>query len=288
MNEPGKIAAEQSAEEKPFFQVIIHSFFVIPFLIIVFGLILFTAVNLLTREQRSVYDYLEDVKTGGLSKRWQGAFELSRILANPKLIPSDERFVNELGKAFQEAKHDDSRVRQYLVLAMARTGNKEFVKPILEELETEKEENIPAFLYALGMLKSDLAVDKIHQYVDHPKALIRSMAVVALGNIKDPRSTFFLQGALHDSEPNVQWGAALSLTQIGDASGKEILLQLLDRSYLSKFSEVDPDEQDNLMLKAVEASVKINDPALNQKINELSQHDQNMKIRSSATKAMKK
>ena len=75
-------ANEAPEEEKSFFKIIVHSFFIVPFLIAVFCVLLFTGIHLLTKEQRSVYDYLEDVKTGGSTKRWQGAFELSRILAN--------------------------------------------------------------------------------------------------------------------------------------------------------------------------------------------------------------
>src|SRR3989338_5274875 len=95
--------------EKSFFKIIVHSFFIVPFLIAVFSVLLFAGIHLLTREQRSAYDYLEDVKTGGSSKRWQGAFELSRILANPRLVPKEARFTQEIIRAFEQSAHDDPR-----------------------------------------------------------------------------------------------------------------------------------------------------------------------------------
>ena len=64
-----KEASGQHADEKSFFGIIVHSFFIIPFLIAVFCVLLFVAMRVLTLEQHSAYDYLEDVKTGGLSKR---------------------------------------------------------------------------------------------------------------------------------------------------------------------------------------------------------------------------
>ena len=64
----------QEEKEKSFFSVIIHSFFVIPFLIAVFCVLLFTAVHLLTSEQQTVYDFLNDVKVGGATKRSQAPF----------------------------------------------------------------------------------------------------------------------------------------------------------------------------------------------------------------------
>ena len=133
-------------DHKSIFSVIVHSFFIIPFLIAVFAVLLFAAVRLLTMEKEDVYDRLEDVKTGGLTKRWQAAFELSKLLANPALIPKEERFAAEIINAFRHSKHDDQRIRQYLALAMGRTGQKEFVEPLLDALKEDKEENLYAII----------------------------------------------------------------------------------------------------------------------------------------------
>lgn len=268
--------------EKSFFSIIIHSFFIIPFLIAVFCVLLFTGMHLLTREQRSAYDYLEDVKTGGLTKRWQGAFELSRILANPKLMPKDNRFYIELIRAFEQSAHDDHRTRQYIALAMGRTGREIFIEPLIKGLENEKEDNIPALIYAIGMLKQKQAATALYAYLDHPNSRIRSITVVALGNIADPRSKNFLKKHLKDSEPNVQWGVAVSLAQMNDSSGKNILSQMLNRKYWSNFSQVDSDEQDNLVLSAINASAVLDDPDLNEQIRQIAHTDPNMKIRAAA------
>lgn len=282
--EEGK--SEQPQEEKSFFAVIVHSFFVIPFLIAVFGLLLFTAITLLTREQQTVYDFLEDVKIGGASKRWQAAFELSKMLANPDLIPKEGRFIAELINAFKHAQHDDNRVRQYLALAMGRTGKNEFVQPLLEAVSIEKEENIPAIIYALGMLKDNRAVPILKNFVTHQNARIRSVAVVALGVIGEPSSKEILKKALNDPELNVQWGSALSLAQMGDDSGKKIIINLLNRKYLQSFSEVDQQEQNHILLSTLEAAAFLHDSEIDLAIEKLAQDDVNMKIRSTAMKYM--
>ena len=279
------MVAEQNAEvleEKSFFNIIIHSFFVIPFLIAVFCVLLFTAMHLLTRENRTAYDYLNDVKAGGSTKRWQGAFELSKILANPKLIPNDGRFSSELIHIFKASSNDDNRVRQYLALAMGRTERPEFATPLTEALKDEKEENLPAIIYALGMLKDKNTLSTLYPYLDHANPRIRSIAVVAVGNIGDSRASSQLQKKLFDLEPNVQWGAALSLAQLGNGAGKDIVAKLLDRGYLSKFSEVDQAEQNYLMIQAIQAAAAIHDPQLLEQVKKLSTTDQNMNVRSIA------
>lgn len=98
-------------------RVIVHSFFVVPFLIAILALVVFLAVRILTVEPRSAEDYLNDVKIGGTTKRWQAAFELSKLLAVPRQVPRTERFAQELKAAFEHARHDrDPRVRVYLLL----------------------------------------------------------------------------------------------------------------------------------------------------------------------------
>ena len=274
-------------EEKSFFRIIIHSFFIIPFLIAVFCAVLFAGIYMLTREQRSVYDYLEDIKIGGSTKRWQGAFELSRILANPDLIPKEKRFTDELISAFKHAKHDDHRTRQYIALAMGRTGNAEFAQPLIDGLKDEKDVNIPALIYALGMLKQKESAPVLYPYADHSDSRIRSIAIVALGTIAEPQSKNILKKHLNDREPNVQWGAAVSLAQMDDSSGKAVLSQMMSRQYWMQFPEVDRSEQNNLILTAINASGLLNDPELNAQISEIAQTDPNMKVRAAAMDYLK-
>src|SRR3989338_3033629 len=273
---------------KGFFKIIVHSFFVVPFLIAFLCVLLFTAVNLLTKEQHTAYDFLADVKTGGLTKRWQGAFELSRMLANPQFVPQDERFSSEMIDAFEHARYDDDRIRQYLALAMGRTANPVFVKPLLAALKEEKQENLAALIYALGMLRQKEAAPALHAFLDDPKARIRSIAVAALGNIADKDSDAQLRKALLDPEPNVQWGAAVFLAKMGDAAGKMVLLNMLDRGYLAKFPEVDPEEQNNLILAAIDAAASLKDNTLNERIEQLARRDPNIMVRSAALQIAQK
>ena len=269
----------EQKSEKSIFGVIMHSFFVIPFLIAVFSVLLFAAVRILTMEKQTVYDFLNDVKNGGVTKRWQAAFELSKVLSNPDLVPKDPKFDRELIKAFEQSAHDNNLVRQYLALAMGRTGHPQYVDPLLNALKGEKEENLYAEIYALGLLKAHKAAPVISTYLDHPDSRIRLVSVIALGNIGSPSSVNLLKKTLNDSEPNVQWDSAISLAKMNDPSGKEILLKLLDRNYLAKFPQVDVQEQTHIVLVAIEAAHLLNDPQLEGMIKQLSKTDQNMNVR---------
>ncbi|MBZ0165526.1 MAG: HEAT repeat domain-containing protein [Candidatus Omnitrophica bacterium] len=284
---PDDLSTEQpESEEKSFLRVIVHSFFIIPFLIAVFGVLLFAGMRLLTQEKHSAYDYLNDIKVGGFSKRWQGALELSKMLSNPALIPDEERFDNELIAAFQAARHDDNRVRQYLALAMGRTQRPVYGDILVSGLAEEKEDNIPALVYAIGMIGIPDNAPALHGFLEHGNARVRSIAAVSLGHLQNSASIPFLKKGLQDPEPNVQWGSAVSLAKMGDLSGKPILLKLLSRDYLDQFKEVDQLEQNDLIIAAINAGGRPKDPELKTRIQELATQDKNMNVRAAALKAL--
>ena len=117
-----KQVTNEQPEKKSALRVVIHSFFVVPLIIAIFALLIFLVVRIITSEPNTAQDYLEDVKIGGSTKRWQGAFELSKILSNPKSVPTDDRFASEMISIFEYASNDrDIRVRQYLAMAMGAT-----------------------------------------------------------------------------------------------------------------------------------------------------------------------
>jgi len=267
-------------KEKSKLGIIVHSFFIVPFLIAICCVLVFLSVRILTMENRTVHDYLSDIRDGGSSKRWQAAFELSKLLANEKVDLKNERFLSGMTDLFERSTHDDVRVRQYLALAMGRSGSPAFLKPLLTSLKEEKNEDaIPSQIQALGLLGSGEAITTILPYLAHASSNIRLTAVIALGNIKDVSTIPQLQKHLGDEEVNVQWDAAIALAKMGNSGGREKLLQLLDRDFLSQFKEIDRREQIQVLLVAIRAAALLKDSELNQAIKKLGDSDKNMEVR---------
>ena len=167
---------------------------------------------------------------------------------------------------------DDENIRLVLNKALEKEGNLD---------------SLISIIYALGSLRDSGAVSSIHQYVDHPQSEVRLAAVITLGNIGQLSSIQHLQEALNDTEENVRWDAAIALTKMGDSLGHQVILRLLDREYLDKFSEVDPYEQNQIILVAIRASTHIKSPVLSEVIKKLSKNDPNMKVRNAAMEALK-
>ena len=59
-----------------------YAFFLIPLMITIIGVMFFFMFKVLTYETSSPIDYLVDVQYGAASKRWQAAYELSKLLSN--------------------------------------------------------------------------------------------------------------------------------------------------------------------------------------------------------------
>ena len=274
-------------QKKSVFQVIIHSFFVVPFIIAIFGVLIFLMARVLTLEPRTAHDYLEDVKIGGSTKRWQGAFELSKILANPNSIPTDDRFVNDLISTYKYSENErDNRIQIYLALAMGRTRDERYSDILENSLSNEAEDILSAVIFSLGLIANQNSLEKLLILYNHPSARVRHQLVVALGNYNNNQSRKILYESLNDVEPNVRWDAAISLAKQKDNKGRRIILDLMDRKYLDSFPNIDPIEQNQAMMTAITVSKQILDNEIKEMLIELMDNDINIKIRQAARNAL--
>ena len=274
-------------EKKSVFQVIIHSFFVVPFIIAIFGVLIFLMARVLTLEPRTAHDYLEDVKIGGSTKRWQGAFELSKILSNPNSIPTDDRFVNDLISTYKYSENErDNRIQIYLALAMGRTRDDRYSDILESSLNNEDEEILSAVIFSLGLIANQHSLEKLLILYNHSSARVRHQLVVALGNYNNNQSRKILYESLNDVEPNVRWDAAISLAKQKDNKGRRIILDLMDRKYLDSFPNIDQMEQSQAMIIAITVSKQILDNEIKGMLIELMDNDINIKIRQAARNAL--
>ena len=269
-------------------KVLIHSFFVIPFVITVFGVLFFFMFRILVNESDSARDYLTEVKIGSATKRWQSAFELAKLLSDPDLIPRSEDFRTEMIKAYQYAIHDNPMVRTYLALAMGRTGDNNYGQALIEGLRDEDLNSRLASINALGMIQFQPAITLLKQYLSGSTAQEEKLAaVIALGMIGDKSVITDLQILLSDEEPNLRWDAAVALAKLGDKSGSQVIDNLLDRKYLDNYPSVDEWEKTQAILVAIHISNQISDDRFIPNLKYLASNDMNMKIRDSAIKTLK-
>ena len=279
---------DQQPEKKSALQVVVHSFFVVPLIIAIFSVLIFLVIRIMTAEPNSAYDYLEDVKIGGTTKRWQGAFELSKILSNPDMIPNDDRFSAELISAFEYAANDkDARVRQYLAVAMGATKDPKYLPTLIDALnQNEPPEVMMAAAFSWGNMRDKRAIEPLSELLNNGEPQVRLLGVISLGKIGGENTIPLLKEMLADPEVNVRWDAAIALAKQKDRTGLRILLDLLDRKYLDSFPNIDETEQVQAMMVVIQVAHFVQDLALRESLETLRDGDPNLKIREAARVAL--
>ena len=65
-----------------------------------------------------------------------------------------------------------------------------------------------------------------------------------------------------------------------------MLLNLMSRSYLEKFPEVDDQEKSHIMMTAIDAAANFNDPQFKETFQKIFENDKNMNVRKAAYQAL--
>jgi len=257
-------------------------------MITVIGVLFFMVVRFVTFESGNPQEYLTQIKIGSASKRWQSAYELSKILSDPDRVPFDEQFKNSIISAFEQSLHDDPKVRMYLALAMGRTGDDTYGESLMTALNDDSAEIVTAATQALGLIQYTPAVAQLSVMATSSEfqPVVRLASAISLGQIGDESSLPILKNLLNDEEANIRWDAAIALAKMGNNSGSSIINSLLDRSYYKNFKEIDSWETEKAILVAIQVSSQLGGEQFKLNLLTLAKEDPNMEIRNAALKTL--
>ncbi len=282
-------AIENQKEDSSRIYTLFYSFFLIPFMIAIFGAIFFLLFRFITYETNDASELLNQVKIGSATKRWQSAYELSKVLNNPETIPEDISFKNQMVSAYDHSINDDPLVRAYLAIAMGATGDQFYAEELVNGLEDESRESRLAAIQAVGMVRSELAVVQLIDIINNSDYQDeRLAATMSLGFIGDSRAIPKLNELLEDDEPNIRWDSAIALAKMGEESSVPIIENLMDREYLMTFPELDYKEINKVIMTAIETSSIVLDNRFEPRLVELARSDESLTVRDAAIKTLKK
>jgi len=271
-------------------------FFLIPLSVVALTVTVYVGFRSLLADDRSPQDYLAEIRSGGSDRRWPAAYELSRLMSDPK-VRSDRTLASALVKAFQESKNDPE-VRRYLALALGRLDPPlppDALSELTQALDDADGQTRINVIWALGSSGDEAVVPRLvplYQAQD-ADAGIRKMIVYALGALPGTAQIDTLSMALQDATPDVRWNAAVALARHGRSDGTAVLQQMLDRAYVERTvkREVRQDQDEDpiaeVMISGIRAGAAIRNPTLKPVIETLSQQDRSMKVRQAALEALK-
>jgi hypothetical protein len=270
-------------------------FFLIPLAVVGITVLVYTGFRSLITDQRTAQDYLAEVRNGGTDRRWPAAYELSRLMADPK-VRSDRALTAALVTAFEASKEDDPRVRQYLALAIGQMDPPlpdNAVADLAQALEDPASDVRISAIWALGSSGDPAVVGRLQPLYESPDAGIRKMVVYALGALPGDAQLVTLRTALQDSTPDVRWNAAVALARHGNREGVGVIQQMLDRPYVEQTvkrdvrQDQDVDPIADVMISGLRAAATLKDDSLKPSIEGLSRSDASMKVRQAAIEALK-
>jgi len=270
-------------------------FFLIPLAVIGVTVMVYVGFRSLLVDDHSAQEYLTEVRTGGSSRRWPAAYELSRMMADPK-VRADRTLGPALVKAFEESKGGDARVRRYIALAIGRLDPPlppKAVADLSTSLDDPDSEVRISTIWALGSSGDPSVVPKLQPLYASSDAGIRKIVVYALGALPGDAQLGTLRAALEDVAPDVRWNAAIALARHESHEGVPVLRQMLDRGYVEGAVKRDvrqDDDQDpvaDVMISGLRAAAALKDETLKRSVTILSQQDRSMKVRQAAIEALK-
>jgi len=279
---------EEQKKESSRIYSLFYSFFLIPFMIAIFGAVFFLLFRFITYETTDASELLNQVKIGSATKRWQSAYELSKVLNDPDAVPFDLSFKNQMVSAYDHAINDDPLVRAYLAIAMGATGDQYYGDKLILGLNDESRESRLAAIQAVGMVKEQSAISRLSEIINSSDFQDeRLAATMSLGFIGNSKSIPLLNSLLEDDEPNIRWDAAIGLAKMGEDSSIPTIQNLMNRNYLSTFPELDQNEVTKVILTAIETTTIIVDRRFEPLLETLANSDENLKVRNAAIKTLK-
>jgi HEAT repeat protein len=271
-------------------------FFLIPLAVVGIAVSVYVGFRSLLADNRTPQNYLSEVRNGGSDRRWPAAYELSRLMADPK-VRADRSLGPALVKAF-EASGNDQQVRRYLALAIGRLDPPlppDAVAGLTHALDDPDSETRISAIWALGSSGDPSVAPRLQTLYESPTADagIRKMAIYALGALPGDAQLPTLRQALQDSTADVRWNAAVALARKGSHDGVPVLQQMLDRQYVEQSvkrdvrQDEDRDPIADVMISGLRAAATLKDDTLKPSVTTLSQQDRSMKVRQAALEALK-
>jgi len=271
-------------------------FFLIPLVVVAITGSVYIGFRSMLADDRTPQDYLAEIRNGGSSRRWPAAYELSRLMSDPK-VRADKSLAPALTKAFQESS-GDAQVRRYLALAIGRLDPPlppDAVADLTKALEDPDSETRISVIWALGSSGDEAVVPKLIPLytAQDADAGIRKMVVYALGALPGNAQVDTLRTAVQDAVADVRWNAAVALARHGNNEGVTVLKQMLDRRYVEQTvkrdvrQDEDVDPVADVMISGLRAAAALKDETLRSTVTSLSQQDKSLKVRQAAIEALK-
>ena len=274
-NEPPLYAAESGAS-------LFVKLFIVPAGIVAVALGIFLLGTVALQHPKTAEQYLQELKSDSTSKRWQAAFELSRMLSQGEKIQFDENLRGQLVQTFAESKKDDPRIREYLALVLGNLREKTAVAVLSDAVHDETNDVKIYSLWALGNIEDPAGGPAALEGLSDSDLGVQRMAVGALSSLKYAPAKFALEKNLTNSSQGLRYDSAVALARLKDVTAIPTLMEMLKLKTEGKpGDEMVPSAK----LAAIEGAGELNNAGLRAQIAALAKNDPDPKVQDAAIKS---
>ncbi len=259
--------------------------FIIPALIVAVALGIFMMGSFALQHPKSAEQYLEELRSDSTERRWQAAYELSRMLNQGEKIAVDDKLRGQLVQTFADAKKDDPRIREYLALVLGHLKEKSAVPALCDAVKDESNDVKTYSLWALGNIEDPAGGPAALGALDETDPTVRRMAVGALSALRYAPAKFPLEKELESSNQALRYDSAVALARLGDDKAIPTLLEMMNLKATGQPSDA---MIQSAKLAALEGAGVLHNPEVRSQVVSLSKNDPDLKVREAAIEALKK
>jgi len=303
MNDANENIVDEKSESSRIYSLF-YSFFLIPLMIVVFGILFYLLFAVITEEPTDINQLLIKLETGSIRDKANASYRMNKLFYNDPTIYNStyrERIIKIHNMSKSELLQDNT-LRMHTIMIMGNSADTTFGSVLVKELDSENEEFRIKAIEALGKLKYFNSSDSIKEFLSSENSFLEKLAAAgSLGNIGNKNVIPELVSLINrwpsdwlDSDgPELRWEAALALLKMNysDQKTQNIINNLLTRSYYESYQELDENTVNFVILKILNILYSIDDSDLllpyYDKLNILSNSDPNLEIRNFAKKSLK-
>ena len=303
MNDANENIVDEKSESSRIYSLF-YSFFLIPLMIVVFGILFYLLFAVITEEPTDINQLLIKLETGSIRDKANASYRMNKLFYNDPTIYNStyrERIIKIHNMSKSELLQDNT-LRMHTIMIMGNSADTTFGSVLVKELDSENEEFRIKAIEALGKLKYFNSSESIKEFLSSENSFLEKLAAAgSLGNIGNKNVIPELVSLINrwpsdwlDSDgPELRWEAALALLKMNysDQKTQNIINSLLTRSHYESYQELDENTVNFVILKILNILYSIDDSDLllpyYDKLSILSNSDPNLEIRNFAKKSLK-
>ena len=278
-----------------------YTFFLIPLMICVFGVLFVLITKVLTQEPTDINQLLSKLETGSMRDKADASYRINKLFTDYS-DKYDASYRNRIIRIHNMSKSEfnlDNTLRLHVIMIMGNSKDSTFGKNLIDELSAKDESFRIKAIESLGKLQYSPAADLVKNFLKADNSFLEKLAAAgALGNMRNPSVINDLVALINSwpsnwdesDGPELRWEATIALLKLGysDSLTIKIITNLLDKSYYTPYQQLDKNKIDFILLKILNILYSIDNIELlkpfQPNIYRLSEDNSNLELQNLAKK----